>query len=139
VGRAFRTRAKQFPIQITCAPQATIVIGARVFINQGVNIYATSRVEIGADTRLADLACVYDTDFHSVAPDMPTRTAPVRIGRNAWIGRAAIILPGVTIGEHAVVAAGSVVTRDVRPRTVVAGNPASELREFTAPDGWVRP
>jgi maltose O-acetyltransferase len=49
---------------------------------------------------------------------------PVRIGRNAWIGGGAIILPGVTIGDDAVVGAGSVVTRDVPAGTTVFGNPA---------------
>ena len=54
----------------------------------------------------------------------------VEIQSDAWIGAGAIILPNVTVGEQAVVGAGSVVTRDVRPRTVVAGNPAKVLREL---------
>ncbi|MDE5625758.1 MAG: acyltransferase [Muribaculaceae bacterium] len=56
--------------------------------------------------------------------------APVRICRGAWIGAGATILPGVTIGENAVVGAASVVTRDVAPNTIVAGNPAKLLRSF---------
>lgn len=52
------------------------------------------------------------------------------VGDNVWIGNRAIVLPGVTIGDGAVVGAGSVVTRDVPARTVVAGNPARVVREL---------
>lgn len=55
---------------------------------------------------------------------------PVRIGRNAWIGAGATILPGVTVGDNAVVGAASVVTRDVPPDTIVAGNPARFIRRI---------
>lgn len=55
---------------------------------------------------------------------------PVRICRRAWIGAGATILPGVTIGENAVVGAGSVVTRDVEPDTIVAGNPARLIKRI---------
>ena len=53
---------------------------------------------------------------------------PVHIGRNAWIGAGATILPGVTVGENAVVAASAVVTRDVEPNTIVGGNPARLIK-----------
>ena len=56
---------------------------------------------------------------------------------NVWIGGGAIVLPGVTIGKNAVVGAGSVVTRDVRPNTVVAGNPAGLIREIDQGAGRV--
>ena len=57
------------------------------------------------------------------------KSAPITIGDRVWIGCRAIILAGVTIGEGSVVAAGSVVTRDVPPGTLVAGNPAKVIRE----------
>ena len=57
---------------------------------------------------------------------------PVRIGRGAWIGFDSCVLPGVTVGEGAVVGARSVVTTDVEPFTIVAGNPARLIRRFTA-------
>ncbi len=53
---------------------------------------------------------------------------PVRVCRNAWIGAGATILPGVTVGENAVVAAGAVVTKDVAPNTIVGGNPAKFIK-----------
>jgi maltose O-acetyltransferase len=55
-----------------------------------------------------------------------------------WIGRSAIILPGVTIGDNAVVAAGAVVTKDVPDATLVAGNPARVVRTLVVDDGWRR-
>ncbi len=56
--------------------------------------------------------------------------APVRLGNNVWIGDSAIVCKGVTIGDHSVVGAGAVVTRDVPPYTVVAGNPAALVKEL---------
>jgi acetyltransferase-like isoleucine patch superfamily enzyme len=58
---------------------------------------------------------------------------------NVWIGRAAIVLPGVTVGRHSVVAAGAIVVDDVPPRSVVAGSPARVVSTFDCPDDWVRP
>ena len=55
---------------------------------------------------------------------------PVHIGKDAWIGAGATILPGVTVGDNAVVAAGAVVTKDVAPNTIVGGNPAKVIREI---------
>ncbi len=55
---------------------------------------------------------------------------PVHIGRKAWIGAGATILPGVTVGENAVVAAGAVVTKDVAPNTIVGGNPAKFIKNI---------
>lgn len=59
---------------------------------------------------------------------------PVHIGKNAWIGAGATILPGVTVGDNAVVGAASVVTRDVAPDTIVAGNPAKFVRHIQPRD-----
>jgi phosphonate metabolism protein (transferase hexapeptide repeat family) len=62
------------------------------------------------------------------------RSARVSIGHDAWIGRAAIVLPGRTVGIGSIVAAGAVVTRDVAPYTIVGGNPAREIRPRFAPE-----
>jgi acetyltransferase-like isoleucine patch superfamily enzyme len=66
------------------------------------------------------------------------RVAPTRLGNNVWIGRGAIVVPGVTIGDHSVVGAGSVVTHDVPPLTLVAGNPARPIRTLSSHAGWRR-
>ncbi|HEX5503094.1 MAG TPA: acyltransferase [Thermomicrobiales bacterium] len=90
-----------------------LVIGDRVAIAQRVMIILTSHPNA---SRLRE--CVRSV------------MAPVVIHDDAWVGAGAIILPGVTIGELAIVGAGSVVTRDVPPRTVVAGNPARVLKSL---------
>lgn len=114
------------------------------------------RIEVGPDTELSATAIVsqvgvtigrrvlfgpgvviMDCDGHAVdrrLPDLPEhqRRAPVRIEDHAWIGLGALIMKGVTIGHHAVVAAHAVVTRDVPAHGVVAGNPARLIKTFAA-------
>ena len=72
------------------------------------------------------------TENHALEPEERAYVygRPIRIRRGAWIGAAATVLPGVTIGEYAVVAAGAVVTRDVPDRTIVAGVPARPVRKI---------
>jgi acetyltransferase-like isoleucine patch superfamily enzyme len=65
----------------------------------------------------------------------PEFAKPITIGSDTWLGGGAIVLPGVTIGEHCVVGAGAVVTRDVPPYCVAAGNPARVVRRLPRPDG----
>ncbi len=80
-----------------------------------------------------------DTDFHQVtATDTPrskTRGAgkSISIGRDTWIGAGAFILKGVTIGDNSVVGAGAVVSQDVPPNVIVAGNPAQIVRRLSEP------
>ena len=76
-----------------------------------------------------DFACQMKIG-HDFQKRMVLRCKPVHICRNAWIGVGAIILPGVTIGENAVVAAGAVVTKDVAPNTIVGGNPAKFIKNI---------
>lgn len=66
------------------------------------------------------------------APPDPQSVRPVRIGNKVWVGRQSMILPGVTVGEGAVIGAASVVTRDIPPYTVWAGNPAKFIRSLEA-------
>ncbi|WP_432427508.1 acyltransferase [Salinilacustrithrix flava] len=110
-----------------------IDIGDRVFLNSGAVVLAEERVVIEDDVGLASDVYVADADFHALA-DRPLRQGPVRIGRGAWVATRAIILAGVSIGPRAVVAAGSVVTRDVPPDTLVAGVPARPVRRIDYPD-----
>ena len=65
-------------------------------------------------------------------------TKPIHIGSNVWLGSGAMVMPGVTIGDHAVVGASSIVTHDVPPRCFVAGVPATVVRELKASDDWRR-
>ena len=77
-------------------------------------------VDIGPNV----IIVAHDSSYHCIQPDIPLTCKRVTIKRNAYIGAGAIILPGVTVGEYSIVAAGAVVTKDVPARTVVAGVPA---------------
>jgi acetyltransferase-like isoleucine patch superfamily enzyme len=138
VGSSFRIRASQFPVQITVREGAHLSIGDDVFLNQGTNILAAAGITIGDHFRMGDLASIRDSDAHEVDPSSGVKSSPVRIGRNVWIGRQAVVMPGVTIGDHAVIAAGAIVTSDVESCSIVGGIPAREIRRFSAPPNWVR-
>lgn len=107
----------------------TLEIADEVFINRGCEIYATTDVTLGYDATLAPGIVIRDSDMHAVGGGTVQRDA-VKIDPGAWIGTRSIVLKGVTVGKNAVVGAGSVVTRDVPPETVVAGNPAEVVREL---------
>jgi acyl-[acyl carrier protein]--UDP-N-acetylglucosamine O-acyltransferase len=96
----------------------------------GTTIVAEERVEIGNRVLFGANVTVADTDFHPLAPESRRidinagSHKPIRIEDDVFIGMNALVLKGVTIGEGAVVGAGSVVRSDVPPRAIVAGNPA---------------
>jgi acetyltransferase-like isoleucine patch superfamily enzyme len=114
------------------------VLGERVFINTGATIVANHSIVLGDDCLIGDFVAIFDTNHRQLEPSIPTRVAPVRPGANVWVGRSVTILPGVTMGDHAVIAAGSVVTQDVAARTLMAGVPARPVRALEVPDGWRR-
>jgi acetyltransferase-like isoleucine patch superfamily enzyme len=126
------------PVEIGATGEGRLTIGDRVFINQGATVTASLSIEIGDDCRIGDFTAIYDSDHHPVEQGADVRRAPVTIGRNVWIARGATVLPGATIGDHAVVAAGAVITEDVPARALVAGNPARVIRTLRAADGWRR-
>jgi acetyltransferase-like isoleucine patch superfamily enzyme len=111
---------------------ATIVIRNGTVINEGTGIVAFRRVEIGEHCRIAANVTIMDNDLHKHAKgaDKPVMECKeVIIKDHVWIGINAMILKGVTIGEGAIVAAGSMVTEDVKERTLVAGVPARVIQE----------
>jgi acetyltransferase-like isoleucine patch superfamily enzyme len=128
-----------FMIPVDDSPTPTIVLGNRVRMNQ-TQISAVSRVVIEDGVAIARGVYISDHTHGFDQPDVfirdqpLDRIAPVRIGRGAWIGQNAIIMPGVTIGAGAVVGALSVVRDDVPPRTVVAGIPARVIRTLPGAD-----
>lgn len=116
------------------APNSKIIIGDNVGIS-GSTICATTSVTIGNNVLIGSGCLISDTDSHPIDwedrlydRNQKTRKAPIVIKDNAFIGARSIILKGVTIGEGAVVGAGSVVSKDVPPYTVVAGNPARVVK-----------
>lgn len=108
-----------------------ITIGKNVFINHACSFLDMGGITI-EDSVLVGPKVSLITENHPIDPrDRKTLICkPILIKRNAWIGAAATILPGVTIGENAVVAAGAVVTADVLPNTIVGGVPAKFIKSI---------
>ncbi|MDO4319546.1 MAG: DapH/DapD/GlmU-related protein [Bacteroidales bacterium] len=106
-------------------------IGRRVFINSGCKFQDQGGIYIGDDVLIGH-NCLIATINHDPDPDRRADMtfAPVHIADKVWIGANATILPGVTIGYGAIIAAGAVVTKDVAPRTVVAGVPAHFIKNI---------
>lgn len=105
-----------------------LIIGDNTSIGDRTEVHAGRKVEIGSGCNIAWDVCIMDRDYHKFNSSVE-EIRPVKIGDNVWIGCNSIILKGVTIGDGAVVAAGSVVTKDVPPKTLVGGNPAKVLKE----------
>jgi acetyltransferase-like isoleucine patch superfamily enzyme len=108
-----------------------ISLGKNVFINHACSFLDIGGITIEDDVQIGPRVNL-TTENHPLAPSDRTTllVQPIVIKRNAWIGAAATILPGVTIGENAVVAAGAVVSRDVPANTVVAGVPAKVVKHL---------
>jgi acetyltransferase-like isoleucine patch superfamily enzyme len=109
-----------------------ITVGRAVFIGYECAFTGHAAIEIADEVMIAHKVNLI-TAGHPVAPEQRRAhitAAPITIERNVWIGAAATILPGVTIGADAVVGAGAVVTHDVPPATLVAGVPAGVIRQL---------
>ena len=116
----------------TLAPGAELKLAPRVGISAAI-LCAGKQITIGEDTIVGAGAMLLDNDFHALCADGAWKeeyiesARPIRIGRSVFIGARAIILKGVEIGDAAIIGAGAVVTDDVPPSTIFAGNPAREI------------
>jgi maltose O-acetyltransferase len=137
VGERLVVDGSPLPTKFSVGPDGMLSIGARAFVNFGVDINARESIVIGSNVRIGPLVSIVDDDMHELTPGQRRRSA-IRIGDNVWLGRGVVVSPGVTIGDHVVVAANSVVTRDVAPATVVAGSPARPIRDLDVPPTWRR-
>ena len=116
-----------------CDMGFNIHVGRNFYAGYNCTILDMSEVRIGDDCMIAPNVGIY-TAGHNVGPKERNKTGygiPITIGNNVWIGGHCAILPGVTIGDNSIVAAGSIVTKDVPPNSIVAGNPAKMLRHIT--------
>lgn len=105
-----------------------IEIGSNSYIGDRTEIHSGASVKIGNNVNIAWDCNILDRDYHAFNSETEVKKSVV-ISDNVWIGVGAMVLKGVTIGEGAVVAAGSVVTRDVPEKCLVAGNPAKVIKE----------
>lgn len=102
----------------------------------GATVYAKESIEIGRDCLIGANAKIFDTDFHPADPEERLanpnagKRAPVRIGDNVFIGANSIVLKGVSIGSGSVIAAGSVVVKDIPSGVLAGGNPAKVIKEL---------
>jgi acetyltransferase-like isoleucine patch superfamily enzyme len=115
-------------------PDATVIIGHDVYIGRNTNIAAYAPVTIGAWTMIAPYCHIISCNHGMARRDSPMRcqgltTAPIVIGEDVWIGTHVVVLAGVTIGQGAVIAAGSVVTQPVPPYEIWGGVPARFLKK----------
>jgi maltose O-acetyltransferase len=117
------------PLEFIAHKGASIVVGDQTFINYGSSISAHESVIIGHNCLLGHYTFIIDNDHHMLLNHYVTPVSkPVVIEDRVWLGARVIVLPGVRIGHDAVVGAGSVVTKDVAPASIVAGNPARVIQ-----------
>lgn len=113
---------------IICFKNSKLTLGSG-FCNSNIKIRCTNSITIGNNVAISHDVTIMDSDAHSIKNQENDMTKPVIIGDNVWIGTKAIILKGVTIGNGAIVAAGSIVTKDVPGNSMVAGSPAKIIKE----------
>jgi carbonic anhydrase/acetyltransferase-like protein (isoleucine patch superfamily) len=117
-------------------------IGDHVLIGKGSAVVAHERVVIGDHVFTGHNVYVTDANHGYEDVDTPigqqfAPTRPVAVGAGSWLGHGTVVLPGVSIGEHVVIGAGSVVTSDIPDRSVAVGNPARVIRQYIDGQGWV--
>ncbi|MBP2434187.1 acyltransferase [Bradyrhizobium elkanii] len=132
---------------MTFAHGGELRIGEWCYVGEGTRIWSAVSIEIGNRVLISHSANVFDNLTHPLRAaerhrqvqqiftrghpsDISLNESPVRIGDDAWIGAGAMVLRGVTVGQGAIVAAGAVVTKDVAAFSIVAGNPAVQVREL---------
>jgi acetyltransferase-like isoleucine patch superfamily enzyme len=129
------TLALRVVIHTECT-NAEITIGDNCLL-RGCEVYARKKVTIGNACIIAPEVTIFDSDGHSSSIDQMKRHTlnsqikPIHIGNNVWVCARSIVLKGVTIGDNSIIGAGSIVTKDVEPNSLYAGNPAKFIRKLT--------
>lgn len=131
-----KKKSERYPGADVFGNIALLNVGECVSFGGNVMIFVNATVEIGKDSMIANgVKIITSTHDYNNNPTWKQRIdKPIKIGDNVWIGANAIILPGVKIGNHAVIGAGSVVTKHVAEKMIVAGNPAKFLKYRIVPD-----
>lgn len=131
IGDRVRVASTIHRVELAVGEGGCLDIGKNVYINNGCSIAAMLSVVIGDDCSIGSHCTVMDNDFHCLEPERRNEfpaSAPIVLESNVWLGVRVIVLRGVTIGAGSVIAAGSVVVKDIPPRSLAAGVPAKVVR-----------
>lgn len=104
-----------------------ITIGNNVFINENTSIISRKKIVIGDNCSFGPNVCIYDHDHDFKNPKGGFKCSEINIGNNVWVGANVVILRGITIGNNSVVAAGTVVTKDIPEKTVMFNRRENEF------------
>lgn len=120
--------------RLQCDYGSLITLGANSFLNYDAIVMDCAPITIGDDVsigpRVQLLTALHPMDEHDLRRERWERAEPIVVGHNVWFGGGVIVCAGVTVGDNTVVGAGSVVTRDLPPAVVAAGNPARVIRKL---------
>ncbi|MEM8705071.1 MAG: acyltransferase [Actinomycetota bacterium] len=133
IGDRVRFTAEVLPTEVGVAEGAELTIGSNVFVNYGTSIGVGKKVTIGDDVLIGTGCIIIDSDFHRLEPDRRNERdepEPITLENNVWLGNRVIVHKGVTIGQDSVIAAGSIVTKDVPPGQIWGGAPAKFIRDL---------
>ena len=114
-------------IHLIISKNAKLSIGSGYF-NRDVKIKCFNNISIGQHVVISENVAIWDSNGHDIIRDGYIKSAPVKIGNHVWIGVNVIILKGVTIGNNVIIAAGSVVNKDIPSDCLIAGNPAKVIK-----------
>ena len=131
IGERVRLVSTIATLEMVVGAGGTLEIGASTFINYGCSIAASQLVRIGPRCNIGTHVLLMDNDFHCIEPErrseMPP-SSPIVLEENVWLGARVIVLRGVTIGAGSAIGAGSIVTKDIPPRSVAVGMPAKVIK-----------
>ncbi len=138
IANAFGADGRHLPARISVGKTATLNIGDNLYMNSGATITAWHEIRIGNNVMMAPASTIMDDNRHEVEPGSPLSDGPTVIEDNVWLGRNVVVLPGVTIGAGSVIAANSVVAKNIPSSVLAGGSPAKVIRPLDIPAGWRR-